>query len=136
MNESSINRFDDLPGAAEYLERRRQMLTRHDRERGELAERQMAEIAAYDRGLHGECQRGADGTTTGGGRAMSSENLPVGCDETCRRAAEFGWHTPIAPLGEPTDKSLAEILEADKHPELADRLRRELDAIKRASVRW
>jgi len=36
-------RFEDLPGAAEYLERRRRMLARHERERHELAEWQMEE---------------------------------------------------------------------------------------------
>ena len=36
-------RFEDLPGAADYLERRRQMLARHERERHELANRQMEE---------------------------------------------------------------------------------------------
>ena len=35
--------FDDLPGAADYLARRRAMLERHERERQELADRQMAE---------------------------------------------------------------------------------------------
>lgn len=37
------SRFEDLPRAAEYLQRRAAMLTRHERELNEISRRQMAE---------------------------------------------------------------------------------------------